>query len=187
MNRELLLKIIFVPVMLLYIGVPAWMITRYESILNDGNLFRFHARPVDPYDAFRGRYITLSFTEEQNVSTQLCSDSVYGGDNVYVSVTKDPGGFAVISYISKTEVAGDCFEAKVLYVYDNTMTLHFPFDRYFMNEELAPLAEEAVRNNLVGRDSEVFVDVRIGDGKAVIEQIYIDGMTLKDYLEARPQ
>ena len=37
--------------------VPAWMIVSHERTLLTGKVFKFRTAPVDPYDAFRGRYV----------------------------------------------------------------------------------------------------------------------------------
>ncbi|HEY6162004.1 MAG TPA: GDYXXLXY domain-containing protein [Bacteroidia bacterium] len=188
MNKEMIRKIAFALTMITFVTVPAMMINRYESVMAGGNLYRFHCRPVDPYDSFRGKYVALSFTEEE-MSRAMVQDSVSQDENVYVSVAKGSDGFAFVTGISKsTPIGSDYFTAKVRYMTSETVFLDFPFKRYYMNEELAPLAEKAYRNASGswwrhGDDSNVYTDVRIQDGTPVIEDIYIEGKPLKKYLE----
>ena len=47
-------------VMLAYLYIPSSLIYRYEKISTEGTVFRFCPQPVDPYDAFRGRYVRLN-------------------------------------------------------------------------------------------------------------------------------
>ena len=187
MNKLLIHKIIFGIVMAIYLIVPIVMISRYETVLADGNVFRFRAMPVDPYDSFRGRYVVLRFKEAE-VPIESCTDSLLAGDDVYVSLFKNDSGFAIVRNVNKTgSLNDDYFKATVKYVYSDNISLEFPFQRYYMNEELAPLAEKALRNNVWSGSDEVYTDVRIINGTAVIEEIYINGVPLKEYLAALPE
>ena len=67
-----------------------------------------------------------------------------------------------------------------------------PFDRYYMEESLAKKAEEAYRKvNREARaaDEEVrevaHVAVRVQDGYAVIEELYLNGVPVREHLEER--
>jgi uncharacterized membrane-anchored protein len=44
------------------LGMPVWMIANREMTLRDGKQFRFRVAPVDPYDAFRGRFVALQLS-----------------------------------------------------------------------------------------------------------------------------
>jgi uncharacterized membrane-anchored protein len=39
------------------IGAAGWSIARYETILASGTPYKIRTAPVDPADAFRGRYV----------------------------------------------------------------------------------------------------------------------------------
>ncbi len=58
MKNKILIAAFFC-VALLQIYTPVSMIIARESTLKEGVLFRFKTAPVDPYDAFRGRYVAL--------------------------------------------------------------------------------------------------------------------------------
>ena len=60
MNKRSLLLLGFAIVVAVQLAVPAWMIVDHERTLAKGQLFKFRTRPVDPADAFRGRYVWLS-------------------------------------------------------------------------------------------------------------------------------
>ena len=51
-----------------------------------------------------------------------------------------------------------------------------------MDEDLAPEAERAVWSGRRGR-REAFVRVRIRNGVGVIEELYVDGVPIHDWLE----
>ena len=52
---------LFIVVAVVQIAAPASMILRRERALDRGERFLFRTAPVDPYDAFRGRYVAPSF------------------------------------------------------------------------------------------------------------------------------
>ena len=55
MNRRLMLMIALIGLAAQF-GVMGHMIIRRELTLRRGRVCRFLTAPVDPYDAFRGRY-----------------------------------------------------------------------------------------------------------------------------------
>lgn len=60
-----------------------------------GMQYRFRTVSVDPYDAFRGRYVALGI-DEGTVKLETASD-FYRGQKVFAVVGKDEDGFAKIS------------------------------------------------------------------------------------------
>ena len=40
---------------------PLKMIIEREIIITKGQTFLFKIRPIDPYDAFRGRYVSINY------------------------------------------------------------------------------------------------------------------------------
>ena len=48
---------LFLGVSFIQIITPLSMIIKRESVLKNGGQFKFKTAPVDPYDAFRGRYV----------------------------------------------------------------------------------------------------------------------------------
>jgi uncharacterized membrane-anchored protein len=45
--------------------VPLQMMFNQEDIMKTGTEFKFQTAPIDPYDPFRGKYITLFFKERE--------------------------------------------------------------------------------------------------------------------------
>ena len=65
--------------------------------------------------------------------------------------------------------------------YEDTVTLQLPFDRYYMKESRAPEAERSYNRRAQGEKA--WVTVRIREGHAVLEELYIDGLPIREYLE----
>ena len=168
MNLRLL---IFLPLAVIQMAVPGWMIYRQEQILHHGREFKFQTAPVDPYDAFRGRYVALQFAAAS-------SSDDYIKRKVWVRFDVDDKGFAKIKEESRTPLAGD----DVLVATRRGGRLHFPFDRYYMDEYAAPKAETAYRANNRSEHQNAYATVRILDGHAAIEELYIDDKPIREFL-----
>jgi len=161
------------------IAVPAWMIARQLSTLREGRPFKFRTAPVDPYDAFRGSFVALQFKAEQT--------DVPGpfqlGERVYVALAEDADGFAKVERLSREPLRGDnVIRAKTAYSPTDRTYLAFPFDRYYLEEKAAPQAEEAYRNASRRGHEDAWVTVRVHDGYAAIEELYIDGKPIREFL-----
>jgi uncharacterized membrane-anchored protein len=56
--------LVFAVVGLAQLAVPASLIWKREQTLRHGSVWKFRTAPVDPVDAFRGRYVALEFEAE---------------------------------------------------------------------------------------------------------------------------
>ena len=177
------LLFLFVLAALLQLAVPASMIAKREHALKHGQAFKFRTAPVDPYDAFRGRYVALGF--EQN-SVALAPDHDFtGGEKVYALIAEDADGFATFSGIRRDRPAAEPYLATRLqsYVAGTNAYLRIPFDRFYMDESEAPEAERAYRQNSVRSNRNAYVQVRIEKGFGVIEDLYVGDLPIRDYLD----
>ena len=169
MNLRLL---IFIPLAVIQLAVPGWMIYRQEQVLQHGREFKFQTAPVDPTDAFRGRYVALQFAVASS------SDDKTPDGKVWVRFEADEKGFAKIQEESNAPLAGD----DVVIAARRGGRLHFPFDRYYMEEKAAPEAEAAYRDN--SEHQNAYASVRILNGHAAIEELYIDNKPIREFLRA---
>lgn len=166
---------------LLQLAVPASMIGKREAALRTGAPYRFKTRPVDPHDPFRGRYVALQF--EQDIAKLDC-EQVERGQKLYVEVTAGDDGFARLGKASKSRPeSGDYIKVRAKYeTGGGTVNVTLPFDRYYMNESKASEAEAAYRVTNRGTNRNTFALVKVLDGMAVTEGLYIDGVHVLDYL-----
>ncbi|MGB0413684.1 MAG: hypothetical protein ACPGJU_04495, partial [Coraliomargarita sp.] len=56
--------------------------------------------------------------------------------------------------------------------------IDIPFDRFYMDEAKAPRAEIIARES--SRDKTCWVEVRILNGSAVIEDVVVEGLSLRE-------
>jgi len=61
----------------------------------------------------------------------------------------------------------------------------FPFDRLWVNEKIALAAEAAYRENSRREKQNAYVTVRVHNGDAALEQLFINNQPLAQYLRAR--
>src|SRR3954467_13742330 len=99
--------IVLLLVALAQLAVPGSLIWKREQTLRQGSVWKFRTAPVDPVDAFRGRYVSLQFeAETQEISPPANASA---GAPVFVTLKTNAEGFAEIDQVSTTKPAGDDF------------------------------------------------------------------------------
>jgi uncharacterized membrane-anchored protein len=186
MNPRLIFSL-FVAVAAVQLAVPVGQIRKYEDILLTGVTYKFRTAPVDPYDAFRGRYVSLNYAN--TVAPLRQDEKLEMHAPAYVALHKDEDGFAQFGEMAGIPpVEGDYLRVEYLYTNGaNEPDAHFrlPFDKFFMEETKAPRAEAAYWKHGNRRDQTVdatYVVVRVKGGRGVIEDLYIKGKPIRDFL-----
>ncbi len=186
----------------LQLAATASSIARYESTLRTGALYRIRTEPVDPADAFRGRYVAVQPTVVMTAPIPPAAEErlqrIQSGEQGYVVLSADAEGFAIAAEIRADPPSqGDYLEIKSAWDQwtrdpgsDATgrrtgYNLTFSFDRYYMNAAKAPQAErrytEAARRNAATR---AWVNVRVKNGVGVIEGLYVNGVPIEEAIAA---
>lgn len=165
------------------LAIPLFLILSNENHLgNTEYQFKFRQLyPKDPYDPIRGKYITLRFFQN---NVPLEKDSlVLVGENVNVVVERDSLGWAYFKYAQKeTPDVANYFTTRVNYFWDGFVSIDIPFERYYMNEELAPAAETEYNRLARERDTNLFLIVTVKDGKALSNDLYYKDELYIEYL-----
>lgn len=182
MKKNLYIIGLFSCLALIQIATPVSMIVRREITLRNGVQFRFRTAPVDPYDAFRGRYVALRMEQDKvAISKGL---KLQRNQRVYALLREDGQGFAEIF---KLEVnlpkISPYLEVDVRYVSGAHAYLRLPFDRYYMEEKAAPIAEAVYRKYSSQNKRDAYVTVRIKSGFAVLEELYVGGEPISEFIE----
>ena len=172
---------------LIQLCVPGFMIARREHTLSRGRAFKFKTAPVDPYDAYRGRYVALGF-EAARVKDVPPPPGSRPGDRVYALIGEDEKGFAKVTSLTSSRPEGGFYVRAIFREeFQKETLLDLPFDRYYMEEEKAPLAEAAYRQHNWREVADVYVVVRVSGSQAVIEELFIQGMPIGDFLAKPPE
>lgn len=188
-NRFILIS--FIVLAIIQISASASIIYKYEDTLRNGKAYKFKTAPVDPYDAFRGKYVLLGL-ETQTI--KLPKDyKEYTGQKVFVTLKQDKNGFSSVDKLYPEKPDTDDFiTATIQYIRpvgdknDMNADLYLPIDRYYMEEDIAPKAEEAYRrmnsrSNTGSKNS--YIKVRIKSGNPVIEELYLDNLPIREYID----
>lgn len=190
MNSKYSLLTAFILVALAQIYVPIRMILDKEDVLANGTEYKFKTAPVDPVDPFRGKYVTLNY-EVNIVEIQNEKDWMFG-ERIYVSLTSDNEGFAQITSVSKEKPKDnqDYIIAKVDFVTDdgsNKLTIFYPFNRYYMEESKALKAEQTYIQAQIDTNQITYALVRIKDGDAVLKDVLIDGISIREIVKTNQE
>jgi uncharacterized membrane-anchored protein len=178
---------IFVVVVVAQWYVPLSMVRESEETMSDGEELLFLTRPVDPSDPFRGKYITLTFTEENQTLDTV--PKFTAGQEFYASFTLDSAGFADLVDLHE-EDPGDQWpwvikvQVSSAYVYDSvqSVSLKFPFDRFYLEESKASDAEKAYweANMASETDKQSYAVVKVKDRRAVLVDVRIGEKSIVD-------
>ena len=174
MHKAVLISI----AVLLQIAVPIWMIHDRETTLRTGTEIIFPVRPVDPADAFRGRYITLGFST--NLTQTVLPPGLKPG-KLWVRYQVLDGKAVAVSGLAKAPSSeGVWLKAQIRDLYYgqiNRATIDLPFRTFYLNENIAPAAERLFRSR---RWKNVEAVVRVRNGKAVLAEVLADGKPIAD-------
>ena len=159
------------------------MIFGREDILKTGTEFKFRTAPIDPNDPFRGKYIELDFSASTFETNE--ADEWINEKEIFVSLSTDEEGYAKIESISREKPEGtkDFVIAKVSRIITSTpkrVMIQYPFDRFYMEEYKAPDAEQVFRDSQRNNVEEAYALVYVKNGEAVLKDVLIGGVSIKD-------
>lgn len=183
------MKKVYLTVLLLIVfiqlAVPVRMILNREKVLREGTRFSFKTRPIDPADPFQGRFVRLQIQDAHCTVPEETAADFRGKQKIYATVVVDELGYAQFKTGSKTVPDAPHYlktrtqgSSRNNNVGAYTVWLQIPFDRFYMEESKAPRAEKIAID--ASRRGDCWVDVRILNGRAVIEDVYIEGESIRE-------
>jgi uncharacterized membrane-anchored protein len=182
------LFLILVCIIQLYVILA--VIVSHEKTLKLGKQYKFKCAPIDPYDPFRGRYVSLNI--EDGTVEVLTKKKFQKGEKVYAVLQGSKDGYTSISEIVRTKPKHEnYFITKIKYKVwsvqpdlekkHEKILIELPFDRYYMEEDMAPKAERLYLRHVKSEKKGAYITVRIRNGKVVLEDLFIDGKTVVDF------
>jgi len=176
---------IFILIALAQLTVPAMMAWGRVQTLAHGRVWKLKTAPIDPEDAVRGRYVMLRFDAEDNYRQ---AEQLKSNDFIYAILKEGPDGFATVDHLSLSPTPGDsAMKVKPGGFWNGEQRIVFPFRYFWVTEKSAPAAEKAYRENSKRGQQNAFATIRIRNGDAALEQLYIDNQPLADYLRAQAE
>jgi uncharacterized membrane-anchored protein len=170
---------------LVQLAAPLSMVARHEATRVHGRAYRFRTAPVDPADFFRGRYVRLEFEARRTGLPD--TEGFEHGERLYAQLGEDEQEFARITALSRTRPAtGDWLRVRMNYRWSGTnVEVRLPFDRYYMNENLAPQAETLYRDHSRQGRRDAHATVRVRGGSFALEELYVGGQPIGEALRAK--
>ncbi|SDL01795.1 GDYXXLXY domain-containing protein [Natronincola ferrireducens] len=183
------LVVLFIILVIIQLAVPLNMIIQREITLSKGNVHNFKMTLIDPYDPFRGRYVDIVV---ENNFVIIEKNEEYGrGEVVYITLKKDKDGYTAFKKVYREAPHNEEYiKTKITYVdtwsqEEPKAYFQIPFDRYYMEEKAAPIAEQKVLEHLQKNEENVYVAVRIRKGMAVIESLFVGERTIEEMVKTR--
>lgn len=166
------------------LAVPAWMIAEREWVLQKGQVFKFRTRPVDPVDAFRGHYVALRL-EPETVHVSDVGLWRYH-QKAFAVLDTDTNGFAIVKRLERVKPPNEpAVLVHTRWFNDKTREAHLDWtglNRYYMEEEKAPDAENAYRHHVTRTNTTCYVTIRVHGAHAVVENLFIEGQPIYVWL-----
>ena len=186
MKIKPLMLILFLLMVVAQLYVPASMIWSKEKVLNEGTLYKFLVRPVDPNDPFRGKYIVVNV--EANHLEEHLGYKWEKDEEAYVALGTDEKGFAQPLYLSAQKPEGVHFvKVKIDYANNEKVIFKYPFDRFYMDEDKAYAAEQIYFESLRDTNQLTYALVMVNDGNAVLQDVQINGTSIADLVDAQAE
>lgn len=137
MNKFAKIRIaLYAFILLLGIIYPVWQIIRMEQA-EGAVTMRFQVKGYDPEDVFRGKYLRFSIPMNYADSFSDEPTAIRRTSVVYAVLGTDGKGFAtVLRLVSEIEEGNTCLKLE---------SRHYPFNRFFINEDDVGIAEILLR------------------------------------------
>jgi uncharacterized membrane-anchored protein len=181
-NKIFVVILTIVSIAQLYI--PATIIFKSEAILKKGSKYLFKTAPIDPTDAFRGKYVQLAF-EADSLIVEDWRKNNYNRIQ-YLNIVKDDLGYVKLTGLAeKIPSAGDYIKVKIRYIANSVAYFNYPFDRFYLEEGMAEKAEELYRKDNISGKQDSYAVVRVQSGSALIEDLWIGGKPIKESLKEK--
>lgn len=183
MSPKAVRLVLFTVLAAIQLAVAAQAIIRSELAIRGGEIFRFRLQPVDPVDAFRGRYVSLRFAVDRAPVAE--GQSFMHGRRVFVRLGTDDEGFAVLGEASASAPEGGSYlRLRTGVEFEDEegrrmVSISLPFRRYYMTEALA---REVDRSLWRRGQRPAWVTVRVRNGTGVIEDLFVDGRPVREWI-----
>ena len=165
--------------------LPLAGVWQHERVLAHGVPLRIRCSAPDPYDPLRGRFLTVRPEQDRAAAPAGMS----GTGPIWATLEAGADGLARIASLSIEPISGPNvirLVARTSGMTDGTpsVSLTWPFDRFYLNERLAPGADALVAERV--RDGQKPVaEIRLLDGRAVLTDVFIDGVPIREVVKRR--
>lgn len=171
-------------------AVPLASIRLHEEVIERGARIRIAVTAPDPYDPLRGRYLRLRPVEfEVALDPAITSPAV--GRKVWGQLKMGSDGLHHLENITEQRpshgdyvqltLLPDRLRARATDGRSSKAKVEWPFDRFFVSENLAPKADAWLRENSRGSKG-VVAEARVLNGEVVLTDLELDGISFREVL-----
>ncbi|MBI3136749.1 MAG: GDYXXLXY domain-containing protein [Bacteroidetes bacterium] len=173
-------KLIFALFALIILLIPLYVILNSEDVLENGNRHKIRLQGYDPFDPFRGKFLRLRYDDVIS-----CDENLEQGDRAFVLLEKDSLGYSYFaSAESEKPTHNDYIEAELMWVDGGMANIKIDnLTKYFINEDKAYEAERVVMDFTREKPDAIYVAIRVLNGEARLEDIFVEETPLLQYLE----
>ncbi|HAN09845.1 MAG TPA: hypothetical protein DCP90_04445 [Clostridiales bacterium] len=188
-------------ILIVQLLIPASMIYSEEIISIVGDEISLEIEPVDPYDYFRGRYLSIrpietkvvyqQFTQDlkdelRNRATSSSSNYFYDNIKCYITFKKGQDGMHTIDQVTfeKPKNTRSYLKATINNIWESNgkeIHVNYSMNQFFINEDFALKSEDTIRN--LPQGTKAYIKAKINDGDFVIENLYVGDKNIYEYLK----
>ena len=162
--------------------LPLSGIWQHERVITRGTLVKIECAAPDPYDPLRGRYLAVRPAESRVPKPEGMAER--DAVPVWATLVAGEDGLSRIKSLSLEPVSGPTVIRLVAKwphwdgsPSPETVFVEWPFDRFYLNERLAPDADKLVAGK------RTVAEVRLLDGRAVLTDILLDGVSVRELVK----
>ncbi len=163
-----------------------------HEIITKGKTFIFRALPVDPYDYFRGRYITIKIkTPLINLNKGPDDEKTafhYRNKRCYAKIAINKDGVANFTEISKNLPEKNSEEWVKIYArysgYGEKKGYEISLidNRFYLNEKVAPAVDDLYATTLRKDNKACTIEVKAFKNQLRIKEVYINKIPITKYV-----
>jgi hypothetical protein len=163
--------------------LPLFGIWQQEQVIARGVTVKIRCTAPDPYDPLRGRYLAVRPEESSALVPAGMPARGVAPVPVWATLVTGEDGLARIESLSIEPVSGPTVIRLVAWHSGGAnIRLMWPFERFYLNERLAPDADKLVAERFRANKRPV-AELRVLDGGVVLVDILIDGVSIRDVVK----
>jgi len=173
-------------------AVPLAGVRAHERTLAEGVPVRLRCAAPDPYDLLRGRFLAVRLQPDRVPRMESAEGvNIQRGQPLYLLIEEgEDGVHQVTDAVLEKPADGTLFIAARAgwggWSGSQNIGIEWPVDRFYLNEKLAPEADQWYAGTVRAEDG-VIAELRVRGGRVVIEDLTYQGTPFREILRARQE
>ncbi len=171
--------------------LPLAGIWQHERVIARGAVVRIECVAPDPYDPLRGRYLAVRPAESRLPKPEGMPER--DAVPVWATLVAGADGLSRIETLSLEPVSGPTV-IRLVATWPHwegapspeTVSVEWPFGRFYLNERLAPDADQLMAERFRSGEKPV-AQLRLLNGRAVLTDVLLDGESIRNVVRKRAE